>query len=112
MPQVMRGVVVVSKPGSQEGCCRAHIPRLTPTLPPWEGGYRSGRVAHSLGLWGRARGHDDYVPTRLSCDHQKHRASCSFPYQKLEDDSHSDTDDLNGNHNNRIQQFDFLGPDG
>lgn len=40
------------------------------------------------------------------------RASCSFPYQKLEDDRHSDTDDLNGNHNNCIQQFDFLGPDG
>lgn len=33
------------------------------------------------------------------------RASYSFPYQTLEDDGHSDTDDLSGNHNNSIQQL-------
>lgn len=60
-------------------------------------------MAHSPRLSGG--GDDEYIPTTRPVIIRNTRTSGFSPYQTLEGDGHSDTDDLTTNHSNCIQHL-------
>lgn len=69
-----------------------------------------GKVGRDRVVWptapgSRGGGDDEYIPTTRPVIIRNTRTSGFSPYQTLEGDGHSDTDDLTTNHSNCIQHL-------